>query len=43
MNTSDLLAPLKQAHAQALDSQNYPPGAATATLDEAMAMVEGKQ
>lgn len=38
-----LLALLKQAHAQALDPQNYPPGAATATLDEAMAMVEGKQ
>lgn len=39
----DLLAPLKQAHAQALAPQNYPPGAATATLDEAMEMVEGKQ
>lgn len=43
MNTADLLALLKQAHAQALDPQKYPPGAATATLDEAMAMVEGKQ
>lgn len=40
---SQLLALLKQAHAQALDPQNYPPGAATATLDEAMEMVEGKQ
>lgn len=37
-----LLKLLKQAQAQALDPQDYEPGAAVKTLDEAMALLNAK-
>lgn len=38
----ELLDKLKQAQAQALDPQDYEPGAAVKTLDEAMALLNAK-